>query len=539
VRRPRAPRSTWIDPRAPSARIRRFPTARSLFRLALIVTAVLRLPAFRWDVISDDEAIYDTMGHDIALGGVMYRTTVDHKPPGLAYTYAGARTISAATGAGGARAMTLIHALGLLAAVGTAAALFAIGRRIASAETGAIAALLYGVVSAAKPMPDGLAVNGELLMNLPVALAMLAALAATGSHRRGSRIGLDLLAGAAIGIAVLFKYQAGLAGVALPLLVLDRPSDRVRALVARGACWAGGLLVPLAAAALYFAAHGAVPDLVFWGLEFNRNYLADGPSLLWAFERLGLQLGGVVLPGLLLYGGALVGAIEIGRRLRRDPADRGSSAFLLVWALTATAAVVLGARFFGHYFLQAELPLALVAAIPVGRWARRRPRKTSTLLFAPAALFFAIGWAPSLAARLFSSDDPDWRTIGRVAAAATGPTERIWVWGNVPQIYHAADRRQGVRFSFCNYLTGLSPATPSEEDSTVDPTSHAVSGSMAMAIADLDRNRPALLLDTAPHDVKHYGRFPLRRFPALGAYVDAHYRAGPTIGGVVFYRRID
>jgi hypothetical protein len=154
-------------------------------------------------------------------------------------------------------------------------------------------------------------------------------------------------------------------------------------------------------------------------------------------------------------------------------------------------------------------------------------------------VFFGIAWSPRLAGRLFSGDDPDWRLIGQAAAAATAPTDRIWVWGNVPQIYYAADRRQGARFSFCNYLTGLSPATPSEEDPRVDPTPHAVRGAEAMAVEDLARNRPALLLDTAPHDVKHYGRFPVHRWPALGAYVDAHYRAGLTVAGVVFYRRID
>jgi hypothetical protein len=96
---------------------------RRLLVIALIVTGVLRLPAFRWDVISNDEAISDAMGHDIALGGVVYRSTVGHKPPALADTYAAARAISAAAGGGGATAMTLVHALGLLAAVGTAAAL--------------------------------------------------------------------------------------------------------------------------------------------------------------------------------------------------------------------------------------------------------------------------------------------------------------------------------------------------------------------------------------------------------------------------------
>src|SRR5262249_5517672 len=151
----------------------------------------------------------------------------------------------------------------------------------------------------------------------------------------------------------------------------------------------------------------------------------------------------VVLPGIVLYAGGIVGAVELGGQVQRSALRRGHRLFLLVWTATAAVAVALGARFFGHYFLQVELPLALVAAIPVTRWTRRGPVAVGALLLAPAALFFVIAWSPALAARLFSGDDPDWRLIGQTAAAETAPADRIWVWGNVPQIYYAADRRQG------------------------------------------------------------------------------------------------
>ena len=65
------------------------------------------------------------------------------------------------------------------------------------------------------------------------------------------------------------------------------------------------------------------------------------------------------------------GAIGLVDRLRRRSL---ASPFLIGWAVASVAAVALGGPFFGHYFLQAELPLALVAALPFASFTAARPR---------------------------------------------------------------------------------------------------------------------------------------------------------------------
>jgi len=66
-------------------------SARAGLILAALVCVATRLPGLRDVPLSDDEAIYDTMAREVVAGGVMYRDTVDHKPPGLTYTYAAVR----------------------------------------------------------------------------------------------------------------------------------------------------------------------------------------------------------------------------------------------------------------------------------------------------------------------------------------------------------------------------------------------------------------------------------------------------------------
>ncbi|HET6347014.1 MAG TPA: hypothetical protein VFH51_18910, partial [Myxococcota bacterium] len=179
--------------------------------VVLAVTGVLRLPAFAWPAISDDEAIYDAMAHTINAGGVMYRDAVDHKPPGLAYTYA----LVERWRPPGLSEMEAVHALGLALALLTAYGLIVVARQLGADRVAPLAGLLYGVASAAKVPYDGLAVNGELLMNAPAVWAVWAVLRG-GRAGGGQRLAWDLAAGALVGLAGLAKWQALVTGLPFP-----------------------------------------------------------------------------------------------------------------------------------------------------------------------------------------------------------------------------------------------------------------------------------------------------------------------------------
>ena len=131
----------------------------------------------------------------------------------------------------------------------------------------------------------------------------------------------------------------------------------------------------------------------------------------------------------------------------------------------------------------------------------------------PRSLFFALGtFARPLAARLDESEPP----YGVVAARIdrlTAPDERIFVWGNSPQLYVLARRPMGARFSSANFVTGESPGTPTETgarnaDLNQDPVR------WQMLFEDLERRRPALLVDAAAAGWDGYGKYPLARYPA-------------------------
>jgi hypothetical protein len=510
---------------------------------ACLAAVVLRLPTFRYPLVSDDEAIYDAMAQVVTRGGVMYRDAVDHKPPGLTYTYSAIRALVEHLGGSFAAVLASVHVFGILAVVLTCVALHAVAREVLEPRLATIPPLLYAFTSAASVPPDSLAVNGELLMNLPTVVAVLFALRATEVDRpRARRVLLDIAAGALCGVAALYKYQAALVGLSFFFLLPNPRTHRaesIRELLVRGTSLAVGLVLPFLATGLYFWHRGALQDAIDWGLLFNVHYLAEGPDLVAAAARLSMQLVGVVLPSALVYGAGLWAV----RLLLKDrgPALHGvvrGRGLLLVWLLESIYCVTLGRRFFGHYFLQPELPLCLLAAGPVVRLWDARPRLVAVALIAPALVFFGIAVVPELTGPLVYGVDPDFWAIGRAVAARTTPEDTIWVWGNVPQIYFTAEREPGVRFTFCNYLTGLSPGSRSEIDPTFDSRKNAVPGAWDLVVRDLDAHRPRLIVDTAAGAMKSYGKYPVASFPVLASYLAAHYRADGAVLGAVLYRRV-
>jgi hypothetical protein len=95
-----------------------------------------------------------------------------------------------------------------------------------------------------------------------------------------------------------------------------------------------------------------------------------------------------------------------------------------------------------------------------------------------------------------------------------------------------AQRPLGTRFVFSNYMTGLSPATPSQSDPAVDASPNIVPESWDMFEADMAARRPRLFVETSPGNVAAYGKFPPSNFPRLQALLQRDYRPVGEAAGI-------
>jgi hypothetical protein len=125
------------------------------------------------------------------------------------------------------------------------------------------------------------------------------------------------------------------------------------------------------------------------------------------------------------------------------------------------------------------------------------------------------------------------RAVAEVLAGTTDPGDRLWVWGNAPQLYLAAERQQATVYAYLFPLVTPGYATPAMVDA---------------ALADLAGDPPRVIVDAGssvpgapgfqqlliPRPLASDGR-DLDILDPLRDFVRDNYEQGPTIDGWVIY----
>jgi hypothetical protein len=484
-------------------------------------------------------------------GDLLFRDVVDHKPPLIYHVYQLGFAALGRYNTHGA------HAMVVLSVLFTAGLLFGLHRREdRSGWVGVAAAGLFLIFSTTWHDYDALAANCELFLLVPQSGAAWLLLRDLHRSTSGPRaIAIHLTVGVLIGISALFKYQ-GLTfwGATVGLLGWWAFLGRMRwsRALRLAMCHIIGALLPAAVYVLWCWGSGNVEALLYW-FRFNFLYVGAGltgvSALVRGLTRTGMIGGVAIVPYALGLFAAVATAKQMGLalRFRMKPArsiaaDAPAATMVLglLWLVTSTIALAAGGRFFGHYFHLILAPLCLLAAPSFTRWWSKGVfYRTSLagLCVLPALIFFWLAsYGRSLAAAMDENEPAYEKVVARIVALTT-PDERIFVWGNSPQLYLLARRPMGARFSFCNYMTGESPGTPTETGEWNTDTNQ-LPAAWEMLFSDLEARRPALFIDAAAAGWDGYDKFPLTRYPRLAAYVDRHYRPVENAAGVRLYRRL-
>jgi hypothetical protein len=506
-------RATRVDA---SARSRRY---YFLAVVALIsLTALTRLPSLAHPRAIDDEAIYSVVANEIVAGGRPYADAVERKPPLLFWTYAAIFRIA------GKSNWEALHAAALLWTLLTMAGLYVIGTELFDRDTGLIAALFYSVF---QPWADfkNLAFNGELLMNLPIIWAW-----AIAFRRTSSPVRLDLLgAGALLCAGFLLKQPAAIAAVPLGIYLLlpgyrmNRGLKPANSFV-HAAMLTTGFFGLLLLAVLLLSAQGILPDAYYWTITAH--------AIRHVFWTKG------ILITLAFVGSCLPLVIGAGMALRdRQHVWQGKAAeraALLGFVAASAVGVAAGTRFYGHYYIQLILPLALLAAAQYTalwqrteqpRWWFLRSRVVFFWVMLTAVAFLITNWL-QLTERLAPS--PAGHYIRHHSAAS----DRIFVWGQDPRIYLDAQRRPACRYVTTFALTGYRFGG---DQRNVDAKDWIVPGAWSKLKEDFAKHPPAFIVDTEPDASYPY---PADKFPVLRKLLAQWYRpVASTADGLVYQRR--
>lgn len=449
----------------------------------LVAVTMLRASTLCVSVFIHDEACIAVQAQSLLSGGQLYRDTADRKPPLVPYVYAAVFALR------GVADLVAVHALAIFVVWLTAVVL--------SREAGRAAAWLFVATSTSFLPVDVMAANFELFMLLPATAAMLVA------RRRGLLPALGC--GVLVASAALCKQTALVMLLPVAYRVSHQGLRSVAAMVL-------GLAGAFAAAALFW------PGLVFWTMTGNGGYLAvDG-------------VVDHVLPRLIgmtaAFGAATAGLWWL---VAKAWPRRAEHVDWWLWLVASAIAVSAGLRFFGHYYLHL-LPAACAIAATSLPGLPSIARHRVLAWTAVAALVFAtLGfWGRRLHAM------PDYTRLAAEVARRTTPDDRVEIWGNYPEVLWAADRRSASRFVHSNFLTGYSSGRPVGPQTAASITP----GAWRMWLDDVQAHPPALILDTSASGMRDYGRYPMRDYPLLRAFVAKGYRRVSTIDGVDLYERM-
>jgi len=456
-----------------------------LILVVIAVAAITHLPGLlRTEVLNPDEAFLATQARVINDGGHLYTDVVDRKPPLVPYLYAATARVT------GSYDLAWVRVLAVAAHVATALLLAAIARRRWGERAAVAAALLYLVASVGLVVEDSQAANFEVFMLPLMCAAVLLA-------DRGRNAGAGLAAAG----ATLAKQVA--ATTMLPLAYVAWRRDRTTGVLRLGAAF----VLPVAVAAALFG----WGDFFFWVFTGTGSYL--DPSGSWSVAVGRGAWGSFMF--LMANLGALILVVGGWRRWRAD-------LDLWLWLAAAMVGAASGFRFFGHYFLQLAPPFSLLAAGMLAT--AKRPAWIRTALLGMGTIAISLALA-------FTSHPHLLRSYQRVAAAVdarTGADDHIFVWGQFPEVYWAADRRPATRFLTSGFLTGFGGGRSEAHVGR----QYAVAGAWDDFNSDLALHPPALIVDASVDT-----SFSIDRFPEFADFVAANYARAEEVDGVVLYTR--
>ncbi len=437
-----------------------------------------------------DQGAYAYIADLMTQGGVPYRDAWDLKPPGVYWVY------QAAFGLFG-RSEFAVRLFETLYTLLSAAAVCALAQAVF--EDRAIAALAAWIYA----MAYSILLHFYSVGNPETFLVPFVTVCFLGMVRYVQRrSNLWLWAGSiAGGMALWFKPTAGLA-VAAAVLWAAAVSWRGESNVARlartlGIAALGGLL-GLAPAVLLLYGRGLAELLDLWSHYGSGAYLAAGGLALGDGPLAMLDvIVGYVREWQLLVWLTLTGLAIVALRRRHQPTDQPAA--IVVFLLSALAAVLLQSKLFEYHWIPALAPASILSALgliavarhireSVGasapeRWNRRYTPTTIFTVVVISGLLLLTAYdhvadyrrlAAYLSGRI--SEDQyyaqfeigsDFSRMGSLAAATylrehTAPSDTVFVWGAEPLINFLAQRGSPTKYIFSYMLVAGGKGADSE-----------------------------------------------------------------------------
>ena len=487
-----------------------------------------------------DEGYAMALAQRINEGFKLYEGAVSQRGPLMYYSFALLAKVFGWDNIVALRVAALVFAMIHVSLVTSVAS------RLLSRRAGTLAAVAatYTLVIG-MPSLDGMALHAETLQVPILVLAALTTVLATRAAP-ARRLRWLVMSGLLYGVAIAIKQSALLQPLASAawLLAEARRRKRRRLPFASLAVFVVACAAAPLACLAHAAASGTLDSLLYYTLTYNlRIHLRPSEALFSSATLLPLGDEVVRLTAFIAatVGMALVTGAFFWRRARAALKERSAWALgrafdlRVYFALHFSVAVASGAamyRFFPHYFIPAVPFLVLALAAWTKRPIARAGIARSLGVIGATTLIVAATFVTYMNEKVDGrvSHGPLVSKVARYIEATTGPEDKIFVWGFSSWLYGYAHRRPAGRFVFETYVTGF---VPWFHDAIAQEPGRMVPGAMTALLSDLDRERPAVVVDAGSVMI---GR-PMRAYAAAAQWLAAGYCFEVRYGAYDIYRR--
>ena len=302
-----------------------------IFVLILLGIFLLRLPSLFEPFWYGDEGIFAAVARNLNLGGVLYQTAWDNKPPMIYLTYA---TIFQFFGV----SMFWLRLATLVVVLTTASIIYEIVQFTIGSKRALIAATIFGFLTSLRIIEGNLALT-EIYMILPISAAMLFAI-----KRKFDYVSL-FFAGLLFAIASLYKQVGAFEAAALGIFVF-LSENNLLTFIKKGVILTFGFVSPYFITVGYFASKHLVNDYIFGAYTYYKIYLGESPkyALLINISK--------ILPiiSAILYG--------LWKKFRLKKVE--ISYLFVLWGAFSLLGSYFSGRTYGHYLVQATPAISLL-----------------------------------------------------------------------------------------------------------------------------------------------------------------------------------
>ena len=440
--------------------------------IILFLTFLLRFPSLFEPFWYGDEGIFAAVGHNLNMGGTLYDTAWDNKPPAIYLTYAAIFKLFGVS-------MFWLRLTSAVFVLATATAIYEISRQVLSKNRALLATLIFGIITSLRLIEGNLALT-EIFMILPITLAMLISV-----KRNFDALSL-FSAGVLFAIASLYKQVGALEACALGIFLFFA-SKNLADFIKKGIALSLGFLTPYAVTIAYFAPKDLVGEYIFAAYTYYRIYLGESPKYAFLISILKF------LPILAAVSYAFY---------KKSKEKVTVFHLILLWTAFSFLGSYFSGRTYGHYLVQAVPAVSLLLASVDRKLRLNLAGSVFALTF-----FIPLIFLTKLLFTDFLSGGPInqikyWQNFGQFAkgdksvdiyndffdrnvntimaladflAQHQGYGESVYIWGDYPWLYAIADLKNPSRYVTSFHVFGV-PEGQSEvaEDLEKNPPKYII-----------------------------------------------------------------